>query len=219
MRRFLALATAIALLAPLGVSAQSFAVAAHVGTLGLGGSVIYGLTPSLNVRGTIGFIPTEPEFTVEEVDFNADFPTFLRATVDYYPLGFLYLSGGGLFLTNGGNTVVEGQLAEPTEFGGTVYDPAQVGTLRGDFGLSGAMPYLGIGLGNPIGSRIGFALDLGVGFGGEPTVDLSASGPIASDPTFQNDLEAEERDFEDDIPPLIRSYPVLSIAISVGIGG
>lgn len=219
MRRLVTVALATLLFTPQHAFAQNLAVAAHAGSLGLGGSVIVGLTPNLNARGTVGFIPIEPELTEEDIDYTASFPTFLRATVDFYPVGFFYLSGGGLFLTGGGDITVEGQPAGDTEIGGTLYTPAEVGTLTGAFSLSSAMPYLGVGFGNPAGSGIGFQLDLGVGFGSVPTVDLSATGTLASDPTFLSELEAEERNIEDEIPSLLQYYPVASISVSFGFGG
>ena len=54
MRRFLPLLLISALFAPVAASAQGFAVAGHAGTLGLGGSMILGLSPRLNVRGAAG---------------------------------------------------------------------------------------------------------------------------------------------------------------------
>ena len=220
MRPVLSVVLAGGLLAPVGVSSQSFAVAAHAGSMGLGGSVIVGVMPSLNVRGSFGVIPIKPDLTADNVDFTVDFPSFLRATVDYYPAGFFYLSAGGLFVTKGGDTNVEGTFTGSQEFGGNTYTAAEVGTLTGVFSLSGAMPYLGIGLGsNPARHRIGFGLDLGVGFGSVPTVDLGATGPIANDATFQSDLNQREAEIQNDIPELLKYYPVASAYLSIGFGG
>jgi len=207
------------LFAPLGVSAQNFAVAAQAGSMGLGGSVIYGVNSNVNVRGTVGIMPAQPDFTVDEVDFSSDLPAFMRATVDFYPTGFFYLSGGGLFVTSGGDIAVDGQFSGTQDFDGTTYTAAEVGTLLGVFSLSSAMPYLGIGFGNPIGRSVGFALDLGVGFGSVPTVELGATGPIANDPTFINDLNAREQEFQADIPDVLKYYPVIAISLSFGLGG
>jgi hypothetical protein len=219
MRRTLTLLLAGAVLMPTGARAQSLAVAAQGGTLGVGGSVIVGLAPRVNVRGTFGFIPVEPDFTVDDVDFTTDLPSFARATVDFYPVGFMYLSGGGLLVTKSGDISVEGTFNGTQEFGGNTYTSAEVGTLIGVFSLSSFMPYLGIGFGNPIGKRIGFGLDLGVGFGSVPGVDLSATGPIASDATFQADLNQRESEMQDDIPTLLKYYPVASLYLSFGFGG
>ncbi|MGD2046499.1 MAG: hypothetical protein PVJ80_01335 [Gemmatimonadota bacterium] len=219
MRRLLSALLAATLLAPAYASAQSFAIAGHAGTMGIGGSVIVGVMPNLNARGSFGLIPTEPDFTVDDVDFTVDFPSLVKVTADYYPTGFFYLSGGGLFVLSSGDINVEGQFNGSQEFGGNTYTGAEVGTLTGVFSLSSAMPYLGIGFGNPIGKRVGFMLDLGVGFGSVPTVELGATGPIASDPTFQSDLNQREAEFQDDIPELLKYYPIASLSVSIGLGG
>lgn len=219
MRRILFVALAGCLLAPAGISAQGFAIAGHAGSMGLGLSGVVGVMPSLNVRGSFGLIPIEPDFTVDDVDFTVDFPSFLKVTADYYPTGFLYLSAGGLFVTRSGDTEVEGQFTGSQDFGGNTYTASEVGTLTGVFSLSSAMPYLGIGFGNPIGRRIGFMLDLGVGFGSVPEVELGATGPISDDPTFQSDLNAREDEIQDDIPGLMKYYPVASVSLSIGFGG
>jgi hypothetical protein len=187
--------------------------------MGLGGSVIVGLMPSLNVRGSFGLIPIEPDLSVDDVDFTVDFPSLIKLTADYYPVGFFYLSGGGLFMTSGGDTKVEGTFTGTQEFGGNTYTAAEVGTLTGVFSMSSAMPYLGVGFGNPIGHRIGFSLDLGVGFGSVPTVDLGATGPISSDATFQSDLNQREAEVQDDIPELLKYYPIAVLSVSIGLGG
>jgi len=219
MRRLLSVVLVGGLLTPVGVCAQSFAVAAHAGSMGLGASALMAVTPSLNVRGSFGLIPIKPTITADEVDFTVDFPSFIRATVDYYPTGFFYLSAGGLFVTSGGDTNVEGEFTGSQQFGGNTYTAAEVGTLTGVFSLSSAMPYLGIGLGsNPVGRRIGFGLDLGVGFGSVPTVDLGATGPVANDPTFQSDLQQRETEIQNDIPELLKYYPVASVYLSIGFG-
>ena len=62
---------------------------------------------------------------------------------------------------------------------------------------------------------VGFAVDLGVAFQGEPDVQLSASGPIASLPQFQADLAQEEQNIQEDAKPF-RFYPVLSLALVFG---
>jgi hypothetical protein len=58
----------------------------------------------------------------------------------------------------------------------------------------------------------GVVTNLGVAFLGRPHAALSATGPIASDPGFQDDLNQEQRDVEDDLS-FLRFYPVLSISL------
>jgi hypothetical protein len=219
MRRILPLILVSAFIAPLGVSAQGFAIAGQAGTMGVGGSVILGVAPKVNFRGTFGYIPGDVTLNVDNIDFGLEFPTFMRATVDLYPMGGFHISAGGIFISDGGNFTVNGTFNGTQDFGGNTYTGAEVGTLTGTFNLKSAMPYLGIGFGNPVGGLIGINLDLGVGIGNKPGVELSASGLIANDPTFINDLNTREQDLANDIPDFLKYYPVISLSLSIGIGG
>jgi len=104
---------------------------------------------------------------------------------------------------------------EPVEIGDNIYNPEDVGTLTGVFTRNTLSPYLGIGFGNAATSKIGFFLDLGVGYHGEVDFTLVADGPIVSDPEFQNDLEEEEQRIKEDVKDY-KYYPVLSIGFSIG---
>ena len=75
-------------------------------------------------------------------------------------------------------------------------------------------PYLGIGWRSAFGKeqRWGLLTDLGVAFLGRPKVALSATGPLASNPTFLGDLAREEEELEDDLD-LLRFYPIFSISL------
>ena len=203
------------------VQAQNFAIAAGVGTLGLGGGVVLGLTSKINVRAMYGIVPGSPSIDVELVNFALDPPSFLLTTVDLYPFGGFHLSAGGLWITKDGGLGVVGTFDGITvDFAGTNYTGSIDDRLLGTFSLKSFQPYLGIGIGNPVGRRFGINFDVGVGFGEVPTVELTAEGPLNDDPiigpVFRTNLEAQEANFEADIPNLLRYYPVLSISVSIG---
>lgn len=209
------------LIAPQALTGQGIAVAGVAGTTGLGGSLILGLAPKLNLRTTIGVIPGEPSITVEEIDFDLDSPTFILTTLDFYPMGGFHISAGGLIVSKGGDFDVEGTFAGKTvEFNNTLYTGAPDDVITGTFELSSFQPYIGIGFGNPLGKRLGINLDLGVAFGDKPDVDLGARGTLASTPIvgpqFLADLDAEEADIRNDIPDYLRYFPVLQVSISIG---
>jgi hypothetical protein len=220
MRRFLPLVFIGALAAPAAVSAQGFAIAGQAGSMGVGGSVIIGVAPKVNIRGTFGYIPFDTDLDVDDISFTLDIPTFFRATLDLYPMSFFHVSAGGLFLTKSGDIGVAGTFNGSLEFGGTTYSGAEVGTLSGNFNLKNAMPYLGIGFGNPVGRTIGINLDFGVGFGNTPTVEnVTASGAVTNLPGWNSDLAAKVADIEADIPEILKYYPVVTLSLSIGIGG
>ena len=222
MIKLIAAAVAVFLLAPVPGQAQGFAVSGHAGTIGVGGGVIIGVAPSLNLRGMFGFMPGDPSVEAEDIDFALDLSTFVLATVDFYPMSGFHLSAGGLFISKGADLPVTGTFEHTSvEFGGTTYTGSAADTLAGSFSLKSFQPYAGIGFGNGIGKLVGINLDVGVGFGEKPTVTLTPRGPLADDPvagaTFQANVQAEVQDIEDDIPEFLRFFPVVALSISIGL--
>ena len=203
------------------VRAQNLAIAVEAGTTGLGGGVVVGLTPKINARTMFGVIPTEPSTDIDGIDFTLELPSFLLTTLDLYPFGGFHLSGGFLLITNDGDLDVVGTfVGVPTDFGGMTYTGSADDRLLGSFSLKRFQPYLGIGIGNPIGKRVGINFDVGVGFGSRPTVTVTAEGPLAeapvTGPVFLNQVDQEVADIEADIPALLKYYPVLSLSVSIG---
>ena len=99
--------------------AQKFAIAAQIGTTGLGGGAVIGVAPRINFRSMFGFFPTSPSVNIEDIDFATDLPSFLLTTVDLYLTGAIHLSGGGLLVTNDGNIGVVGTFdGVEVDFGG-----------------------------------------------------------------------------------------------------
>lgn len=201
--------------------AQNFAIAAQAGTTGLGGGVIIGLAPRINLRSMFGVLPSTPSITVEDIDFSTDLPSFLLTTLDLYLVGSLHLSGGGLWITDDGTIGVEGTFdGVEVDFGGTLYTGSADDLLTGAFSLRKFQPYVGIGAGNPLGGSFSINFDAGVGFGTQPTVELTATGPLAEDPiggsAFLVGVEQKETEIEDAMPTLLRFYPVFSVSISIG---
>lgn len=207
----------LALLMAAPASAQpGIAVSGRVGTLGIGADASLGIGPFLGLRAGFNVQPWEPSRDFDDIDFTLDLasPSFM-GLVDLYPLaGGFRLSGGIVHF--GSDHELRGEPTAAVDIGGQSYTPEQIGVLSGRFITKQTAPYAGIGFGR-LGGRtgLGFAVDLGVAFHGAPEVDLSASGPIATQPLFLENLEAEERNIEDDAESF-SIYPVLSIGFVVG---
>ena len=221
MRKLCAAAVAFLLLAPAPGQAQGFAISGHAGTIGVGGGVIIGVAPKLNIRGMFGLIPGDLSITVDDIDFALDIPTFILGTVDFYPMSGFHLSVGGLFISDGGDLGVTGTFeGRSVEFGGMTYPGSAADEVVGTFSLKSFQPYAGIGFGNGVGKLIGINLDVGLGFGEKPTVTVTPRGPLADDPIggaqFRADVQAEVQDIENDIPELLRFYPVIALSVSIG---
>ena len=222
MRKLCAAAVAFLILAPAPAQAQGFAISAHAGTIGVGSGVIIGVAPKLNIRGMFGLIPGDRSINVDDIDFALDVPTFILATVDFYPMSGFHLSVGGLFVSDDGDVGVTGTFeGRSVEFGGLSYPPGSAtAEIVGTFKLKSFQPYAGIGFGNGIGKLIGINLDVGLGFGEKPTVTVTPQGPLANDPIagaqFRADVQTEVSDIEADIPEWFKFYPVFALSVSIG---
>jgi len=196
------------------VQAQRFAIAGRGGTLGLGGDLIVNVLPDLNGRFGAAFfdLSLNPEIDGIEYDFDLNLRTF-PLSADWYPFDDSFHITAGIVI-NDTDTGLDARSNQNIMIGDHIYGAAELGTVRGDVSFNHVAPYIGIGWGNAFGreKRWGFMTDLGVAFIGSPEVSLSASGPIAGDPIFEDDIKQEEQDVEDDLEDF-KIYPVLSLSL------
>lgn len=188
----------------------------HVGTLGLGAGFAVQVQPNLGLRASLNFVPFDINFEEDGIDYSLDWssPHFLLLA-DFYPAGRFRMNAG--VMVSAADVDINGRPVGPTELGDVVYTPEEVGTLSGRVSTNTVSPYIGIGFGNPAASQVGFFLDLGVAFHGNPEVSVEADGVLASDPQFQRDLDVEVQEIQEDVEN-ITVYPVLSIGMSFRIG-
>jgi len=198
-------------------NAADIAGGLKVSTLGAGAEVTLGLTSSLNFRtGANTF--TYGATTIKSgnpVEYDLNLRSF-SALIDWFPLrddsGFRITSG--VIINNNkftGNT----QPADSYDIGGVMYPADQVGVMSGNAKFNNIEPYFGIGWGNPFTteSRFSFSFDIGLAYQGRPDVSLAVSGPIASDPVFQANLQRESNDIKDEIDAF-KFYPVVSAGVA-----
>ncbi len=221
MRKLVTAAAAFVILTPVPAQAQGFAISGHIGSTGLGGGVIIGVAPELNLRGMVGLIPGDPAIEVADIDWALDLPTFTLLLADFYPMSGFHLSAGGLIISEGGDLSVTGTFVDRSvEFNGNSYTGSAGDELDSQFLLKTFQPYAGIGFGNGIGKLVGMNLDVGVGFGEKPSVAVTPRGPLADDPVdgtqYRADVAAEVGDIEEAMPEYFRFYPVVVLSVSVG---
>ncbi len=194
-----------------------FVASVHAGTLGLGGQLsVPVLATPLRLRGGFDYQPLEIEVGLSDVRYDVDLPSpSLTAVLDWHPGGGSFrISGGLVYLTE--PLELEATPKGRVEIGMQEYDPAEVGSLIGELGTSESGPYAGIGWGHAPGSRLGLSIDLGVAYQGMPEVTLRATGPVASVPAFQSQLEAEIEEVNE-LVGFARVYPVVNLGLSLGL--
>lgn len=195
--------------------AEGVAVGAKVSTLGMGVELTKSF--SENINGRLGFNKWSTERTGTEGDINYEIDVGLRtvgAMVDWYAFSGGFRVSGGL-MSNGNEINLTGTSSATYQVGDVTYTAAEVGTLAGVIDFESTAPYLGIGWGNPVAKDKGFGmiLDVGVMFQGSPAVELSTTGTLANDATFQAELEQEEASLESDLDSF-KYWPVVAIGVS-----
>ena len=216
-RRHYALATP--LLASIVVSpihAQNVGFSLHLGSLGVGADVAVAVNNNVSLRAGANVFPFDINITESDIRYSLDIrsPSFLTV-IDVSPGGAFRVSAGLLIATR--DFTIDADLAEAVNIGGTLYQPSDVGSLTGVLDTRDVAPYVGIGFGSPRGGGVRLFLDLGVAFHGSPEVSAVATGPIASQPQFQQDLQQEVDDLQDSLSSF-RVYPVLAFGLMIGVG-
>jgi hypothetical protein len=209
--------TMAGLILPGSASALDLAVGAHGGSMGTGAELTLGLTSHLNLRAGIN----SGEYEVLEIEDDEGL-AYENPTVDFdnqYVMLDLYpFSGGKLHLTAGyfknSNMVTTSAIVD---------DPGYfVGDTEADINtqVSASLAfedgaYAGIGFGNATrGGLIHFGLDLGVVMQGTPQVEITIDEPSAAVPISQEDIDAEELEFEEENKDF-DMWPVINLSLSV----
>lgn len=187
-----------------------------VGTLGLGGEVTIGILPGINFRTGYNALNYEGDASRSDIgyDYKLKLSTF-PLLIDWHPLPLSGFRVTGGAMINNSKVEATGQAQGAYTIGDTTYTASQVGTLTGNIDFNTMAPYAGIGWGNAVSSLVPLTItcDVGVMFQGTPRVSLGATGPIASDTTFQTNLAKEEADIRDKTDGF-KFYPVVSLGLS-----
>jgi hypothetical protein len=208
---------AVALTLPATLSAQSFGVAGRFGTLGLGVEAAIGLGRFLAIRGGLGVMPFDVNGTVSDIKYSVAPPHTIGnigADLFFGGSGFR-VSGGLLFKSH--ETALTGELLGNVEINGQTYAGSELGTLVGTIEHDETAPYATIGYGRLASRGVGFFMDLGAAFIGEPTFALDATGPIRTNAQFQANLEQERLDAEADMQKYLKVLPIVSFGLRVGL--
>ncbi len=191
-------------------------LAAKGGTLGVGLESTIAINPNFNARFGFNWLSYDDDDTYSGINYDYDLDLLnVPLLVDWHPQGGGFRVTAGIIVNNNELEIVGKATSGTFTIDDTVYTAAQVGSLKGDVDFNAIAPYIGIGYGNAVGKdkKWSIALDLGVMFQGSPDVGLAASGPIATDPTFQSELARERASLEDDIDEF-EYYPVIMIGVS-----
>ncbi len=191
-----------------------FGLAAKGGTLGAGLEGTMGITETVNARVGFNYFPYNYTGTESGVNYKFDL-TLLSVPLlfDWHPKGSGFrVSAGAMY--NGNK--IEGSATASSgtyDINGTSYTTTDITKLSSDITFNALAPYVGIGYGNAVGKdkRWNFVLDLGVAYQGEPSVDITATGPQAA--AAETNIKAEESQLQDALDNF-QWYPVIMLGVS-----
>lgn len=189
-------------------------VGVKLGTLGAGVEINYPLSSMLSISAGLNKFSQSEDDSIDGIEYDVDLDLqTISLFVNYHPFsGSFRITAGAMI--NGNELSMAAKPNATYDIDGNIYTAAEVGSLEASVDFNSLAPYVGIGYGNGADKGLGFTFDVGVLMQGEPNVDLESKGGLLSnDPTFQADLDAEEKAAEDDIDDFT-IYPVLAVGVS-----
>jgi hypothetical protein len=139
-----------------------------------------------------------------------------RAFANWHPFSNSFRFSAGAFVTEDTIAIIDHPETHGSMMtvGGNTYAASRVGIVRGDVELARNMePYVGFGWSKrPTNGKIGYFADFGFLFTSGTKTMLSATGPLASDPAFQENLQKEANSVSHDLKPL-RYYPIFQAGL------
>ncbi|HVZ30090.1 MAG TPA: hypothetical protein VG839_06820 [Asticcacaulis sp.] len=187
-------------------------VDAHVSTLGVGGEFGSKVSPHFSLRAAANAFNYNYDTTSDNIQYTGKLKLGqLGGQVDYRfaDANPFYLTAG--LFANSNKITASATPASSTQVGLTTYTPAQIGTINADGKYKSSAPYLGLGWRWGAGT-VDFNFEAGAYFQGKPTVTMSATGLLASQPGFQADLERERQDLQNTLNDLA-TYPVVTFGV------
>jgi len=186
---------------------DDLAVAAKVGTLGVGVELSTNIVPffaNVRLQGN-GF-----NYNTTITDTNVTYDAKLKLAsvgllADIYPFAGKFRVSGGAYY-NGNKLDMHAKPLGAVVIGGTTYANPAVNT-KVDFNKFA--PYLGIGWGDAVagGSPIGFSIEVGALYMGKPKTSITAPGVAAAD------IAAEKQQLDKSLRNM-QWYPVASIGMN-----
>lgn len=205
-------------------------IGAKFSTLGAGFDVALPISNRANIRGGFNALEYGRDFLDNGVTYkgNLSFRS-VNALLDFFPFGGGFHISPGALLYNGNQVTANANVPAGQTFTlnnvnyrSSATDPL-VGT--GKLALNKAAPMVLIGFGNlvPRTKHFSASFEAGVVFQGTPQTTLTFTGSacdptglncrnVATDPTIQSNIQAQQKKISDDVK-ILQYYPVVSFGI------
>jgi len=201
-----------------------------ISSLGWGFQAARPLPHRSDLRGGFNFFNYDTHINEDGADYTTDVRLqSVSIQFDKYLLAGLFASGGALVWNgNKGDAIVSVPGGQPFSLGNVTYISDATSPVHGESKLTFQKfaPLLSLGYGN-LSSKGHFAytVEAGVAFHGTPKATLSLAGNvctstilglicqnIATNPSVQNDVAAQQQKINDDISDF-KYYPILQFSI------
>lgn len=213
--KFAILGAALAITTPAvaqDTTAGSTTVGVTGGTLGIGPEAAVRISENVGIRGNLTFFGYSHDAESDGVDYDGKLKLASGGLMlDFHPFqnGFR-LSAGARISDN--KVRLRAKPTESVEIGDETYTPEEVGTLSGNVKANSFAPTLTVGWAGGAARGLNFGIEAGGMFHGSPKVkSLKATGLLASDPDFQEELRRETDELEDDVDYKI--FPIVQISL------
>jgi len=217
------------------------AIQVKVGVAGIGLDLAVPAASRLNLRVGGNFFQYNPNLVVDGINVIGNIQLrSASASVDVFPFGNAFRISPGVVFYNGNTISAVASVPGGQSFtlNDVSYTSSPTSPVTGTFGLSfgrKVAPSLTMGFGNMIprkGGHWSVPFEIGGEFiGTAPQISLQLSGsacqggtlpancaPIASDPTTQQNVAAEQASLNSNIPSQLKFFPIVSIGLSYKFG-
>jgi hypothetical protein len=199
-----------------GALSDRLAVDLGIGTTGVGVQGEFKVSRNFVLRAEGDLLEFRDAFTSSDVRYagRAHLNT-AGAFVDWHPTGAPWLLSAGVVAGRRKVDVRATSAGGSIKIDGVAFAADQIGSVQGAIDLGSAAPFVGLGWDNTFITRgpIGFRAIAGVIIGPDPTVNLTAIGPFATNSVVVADLIAEQSSLQHDIRDL-QYYPVVQLGLT-----
>jgi hypothetical protein len=212
-------------------TSSKIGIGVKVSTLGAGIEVATPLARKFNIRGGFNMFRYDRGITNNGIQYGGQLQfQSVEAHLDFFPIGGFHISPG-LLVYNGNQVTATAMVPGGQTFtlGGTTYqsEVADPVTGTGKLDFVKVSPSIMVGIGNLIprnGRHYSFLFEVGGAYQGSARVALNLTGTvcdpttglscrtIASDPTVQANVAAQQQKIAKDINPY-RFYPIISLGV------
>jgi len=194
------------------VAPPKFVVGATVGSMGAGPEISYRPFKKLGVRANATFFNFSHQVDGDDITYDGklDLSSY-GATVDFYPFsGHFRLSGG--LRANKNKIALSATPTRSVDVGGTIYTPAQIGTLSGSVTTASVAPIATLGWGGALTKGLSFGFDIGVLFQGAPRINDLAISSTSVVKVSRADILDEETKINNEVKKF-DMYPVAQFSV------